>query len=374
MTVPRLTYLSMDSVLHGVGASQVLPYVKGLCARGVSIELHSFEPEPPSVEAHAAMASSGLDWTTHAFGARGSLGGLGRIARGALAVRNGEIVHARSDLAAASAVVSRPRAWVWDMRSFWIDQRVAIGAVRPGSASERLFRRVEAAAARQSSAIVTLSEAAIDELARCHGEEVRSKARVITTCVDLDRFAPTPLPEGDIRLLLSGSFNPLYDLSAMLAFTAAIRQRVGASLTLLRPEHSSWDDPVRAVGGTVASSTFDEMPVHVQGHHAGLVLCERKNPRALMGAMPTKVGEFLACGRPVVVSSGIGDLDALISESRAGAVVRGDGPAALAESAEVLLGLLADPTTPGRCRSLAEKHFSLSDGIESLAALYADLA
>src|SRR5205807_6191950 len=80
--IPTLAYLTFDAVSRGVGASQVLPYVSRLEARGVSVELHEFEPRVP-----------------------GAAGGAGRMLRGALAVRGAELVHARAHLAGAAAVV-----------------------------------------------------------------------------------------------------------------------------------------------------------------------------------------------------------------------------------------------------------------------------
>jgi len=367
VTAPDLSYLTMDSIVGGVGASQVLPYVERLAAGGMRVELHSFEPGPRTSESPIGY---GVDWRPHRFGAGGPAAGLGRVATGAVALRGADVVHARSDLAAASALLARPRAWLWDVRSFWVDQRIALGMVRRGSALERSLRAVERRAARGAAAITTLTQAAIDELARRHGGGVADKARVVTTCVDLKRFRLTPLPDEPVSLLMSGSYNALYDLPTMLRLVAAMRRRRPTGVTLLRPGSTPWDGAVVAEGGLIASSSFAGMPERVRAHHAGLCVCVTADRVALLGAMPTKLGEFLATGRPVVVNAGLGDCDTLLPDAGAGVILQGTDDAALERGATDLLDLLVDPETPARCRRLAEEHFSLDRAVATLLEVY----
>lgn len=367
MVAPALTYLTTDSVVAGVGASQVLPYVQRLARKGLAVELHSYETDPLS---SLPTIGEGISWHPHRFGPPGQLGALARIAVGAGAVRDADVAHARSDLAAAAALLGRPRAWVWDVRSFWVDQRIALGMVRQGSAVERSLRAIERRAAHGASAITALTQAAVDELARRHGVRVADKTRLVTTCVDLDRFPLVPMPDQPIRLLLSGSYNALYDLPTMLRLVTALRRQRPATLTLLRPAPNQWDDSALADGGRVEFSSFADMPGHVGAHHAGLSVCVTHEPMALIGAMPTKIGEFLATGRPVVVNAGLGDCDTLLQDSGTGVVLSGTEDDALDRAASELIELLADPETPTRCRLLAERHFSLDQAVTTLLEVY----
>jgi len=370
MPVPDLTYLTMDSVVAGVGASQVMPYVERLAARGMRVELHSFEHHRP---ARPAPLAHGVIWRPHNFGAGGPAAGLGRVVVGATAVRGADVVHARSDMAAASALLGRPRAWLWDVRSFWVDQRIALGMIRRGSALERSLRAMERRVAHGATAITTLTQAAIEELARRYGGSIADKARVVTTCVDLERFRLSPFPDEPVSLLLSGSYNALYDLPTMLRLVAAIRRRQLAELTFLRPEATPWDEAVLAAGARIASSPFTDMPRHVRAHHAGLSVCVTSDRPALVGAMPTKIGELLASGRPVVVNAGLGDCDALLPRAGAGVVLQGIDDVALERAVMELIDLLADPETPLRCRRLAEQHFNLDRAVSSLWEVYGQI-
>ena len=88
--------------------------------------------------------------------------------------------------------------------------------------------------------------------------------------------------------------------------------------------------------------------------------------------MPTKIGEFLASGRPVVVNAGLGDMDDYLKEFNAGITI-GPNNQNLDTSAKKLLGLLNDLETPYRCRALAEKYFDIESGAKNYMSLYSQM-
>jgi glycosyltransferase involved in cell wall biosynthesis len=93
---------------------------------------------------------------------------------------------------------------------------------------------------------------------------------------------------------------------------------------------------------------------------------------SLSAAMPTKIAEFLACGRPIVVNKGLGDMDQFIEEFNVGVILDGTSKNLL-ESATKLATLLEDNETPSRCRALAEKYFSMEIGAEKYLHLYSQI-
>ena len=104
----------------------------------------------------------------------------------------------------------------------------------------------------------------------------------------------------------------------------------------------------------------------------GMAVCRIDVGPSLTAAMPTKIGEFLACGRPVVVNKGLGDMDLFIQEFDAGVILDGS-PENLLDGANKLASLLLDPETPFRCRALAEKYFSMEKGSVKYLELYSKM-
>jgi glycosyltransferase involved in cell wall biosynthesis len=370
-----LTYLTVDGLSEGVGASQVLAYAERIAGRGVPVHVHSFEKGTPTPQLVEQVRAAGITWTAHPFGAAGARGGVGRVLRGARAVKGAELVHARSDLPAASALLARSPTWVWDVRSLWADQRIALGALTAGGPEHRALQRIEAAAARRAAGVVTLTHAVLPVLDARHGSSVSAKAAVIPTCVDLRRFVMEPMPStAPIRLLLAGTLNTFYDVPAMLALVAVGRSRGRAALDVLSPSSTQWDNALSDAGATRATATPAEMPHRVCDSHVGLSVCRTDAGVSLTAAMPTKIAEFLASGRPVVVNPGLGDADDLVEQAGAGLVLRDLSPKGFASAWDRIEELVADPETPTRCRELAESHFDLEKAVDRLLQLYADVS
>lgn len=373
MDLPALTYLTFDSAVRGIGASQVTPYVERLAQRGMEVHLHSFEEGPPPDRARGRLGE--VRWHPHDFGPRGAMGGVARVARAAWAVRHAALVHASSDLPAAATMLAGRPAWVWDVRAFWADQRIALGMLRAGSATDRVLRRVEAAAARRSTAILTATGAAIPVLAERHGEAVAGKARIVHNCVDLVRFPlALPMPEADpVQVLFSGSFNQLYDVPTMVRLVERLRARRAVRVSVFTPAGTDPPPGLQALGDTFGSVHIDAVADVVAEHHLGFAVCRRDHDLAVRGAAPAKLAEFLACGRPVVLNRGLGDMDELVRLWECGVVIEDTSDPGLEAAADDVERLLADPETPSRCRDLAERHFDLEGAVDQLIATYGDV-
>lgn len=232
--------------------------------------------------------------------------------------------------------------------------------------------RVESGAATRSAGIVTLSRAAIGVLSDRFGDGLGKKARVVTTCVDLERFTPSPLPALDsLRFLLVGTLNALYDVPTMVRLVERVRSRRPAELHVLSPDPSAWRPLFEQVGAAVGEAPAAAMPDRIREAHVGLSLRRPEFAMTSVAATPTKLAEFLAAGRPVVVSPGLGDMDELLARHDCGVVIDDPSGEGLAAAAGELERLVADPALPERCRALAEEHFDLEKGLDRLVDLYA---
>ena len=71
----------------------------------------------------------------------------------------------------------------------------------------------------------------------------------------------------------------------------------------------------------------------------------------------------------MIVSKGIGDMDTLFRDSRAGLVISKDSP--LVGIAAQIQTLVADPDVQDRCRNLAMDHFDMEKAISTYSNVYA---
>ncbi len=276
-------------------------------------------------------------------------------------------------MAAAATMLAGVDRWVWDVRSFWADQKVATGVMPAGSPQVRVMRRVEGLAARRSTAVIALTASAIDELDRRHGGVVSSKARVVTTCVDLDRFGLSDPPPGLLRVLLAGTLNRYYDVESMFDLVAELRRRRPVDFVVASPGDTDWEDELATIEASRVSATPGEMAELISDCHVGLSVCHDEAGASLLAAMPTKIGEFLASGRPVVVNPGLVDAAQMLERDGCGIAFGSSLETGVVDAADRLEDLLADPRTPARCRSLAEFHFDLDRGVDALVEVYTAL-
>ena len=87
-----------------------------------------------------------------------------------------------------------------------------------------------------------------------------------------------------------------------------------------------------------------------------------------LGSSPTKIGEYLACGLPIVANAGVGDVDRLVVDDGAGVLVSSFSEGELAASVCELLTMSSNSET---YRALAEKRFDLRDAIDTYGSVYA---
>lgn len=365
-----VTYVSVDSVQEGVGSSQILPLVKLLALNGYSISLVTCEKTYPTLDLQQEVSGLGINWVILKYGRNGFLGGLARLARLTRRMPRGEILHARSDIPAVAAAIRYPNAKIlWDVRSLWADQRRVINSKGWNLVTFRMALLLEFIAAKRSAGIVTLTHSVVPILENRHKNLPRFRA-VIPTCTQLDRFLPSPLPEGELTCLLAGTFNDFYDLN----LTKQILQELSKLHTLkviwARPSESG--TTVLNVGeAKIISVPYAEMPRVMQESHFGIVMCKNENLEALSAVAPTKVAEFLASGRPLLVSKGIGDLDSIIEKYKVGVVIEPDyKESSLLEFIE----LLNDPEIHVRCRKSAEELFSMDEAVVKYTHLYQNIS
>ena len=362
-----ITYLTVDSIQEGVGSSQITPLILGLAEKGKTVCLITFEKIMPPKELVESFSKAGVVWIAKEFGRPGVIGGMIRLNKLRRNVPDSSVLHGRSDIATAAAIWSGIGAPVlWDVRSLWSDQRLIIGTAGWNSLTARGARALENLSARKSTAMTTLTAAVVPILQQRH-KRIPLIREVIPTCVQTSKFLPSPMPDGQITCLLSGTFNNYYDIKRTKQVLDEIRKSVDLRIIWARAGES----PMERLGvgeDLIVSASHSEMPKVVKDSHFGIAICKQDNLDSLSAAVPTKIGEFLASGRPVIVSNGIGDLDHMLTGTRTGVVI--DHNDSLQTVAEQISVLINDQDTPERCRELAMQHFDMKKSVDKYLGIY----
>lgn len=361
-----IAYIAHDSIVEGIGMSQILPIVTGISRMGWSVVLLSCEKTAVNDDVKRILEGASVTWRPLKFGRQGSIGGFGRLVRIIFRLPSAKIYHCRGDLAASAVALRTSRPLLWDVRGLWVDQRLVIGNISSKSLVITLTRALEKIAAKKALAVTTLAQALYPILLRRYPDLTRIH-KVVPTCTDLDLFQFSDrLPE-KFRLLLSGVFNDYYDLELTSKFIQELKFELEAEVIWCRGAEAVKTD-LNVGEDRILTLRQREMPPVIADATFGIALCKQDIGDSLAGVMPTKIAEFLAVGRPVVVSRGMGDLDELLIQTNSGVVLadEGDIPGAI----ERLMELVRDPLTPTRCRALAESHFDIKKALSDYDSLY----
>lgn len=433
----KVLYLSYDGALDPLGRSQVIPYIEGLSRRGHRFHLLTFEKparieEREEVAAmRARLERAGVVWHPRRYHKRPPvLGTAWDIAVAALLARRIarlgtglDLMHARSYPAALAARLAARRGGIpllFDMRGLWAEERVDGGLWPPGGLLYATTKRVERDLLRDAAGVVTLTEASVPVVGELMAESGASETplRVIPTCVDTRRFRPlrrsggppggvegetgregeigredetgrdddpadpggggrTARPDESV-LAYVGSVGTWYMLREMLELGREwVRLAPGGRLLFLVNQGA---DEVRRLADEIGIPSealelrgvrHEEVPVALAGVRATYFLI-RPAP-SKVASSPTKFGEALALGLPVLLNEGVGDAADVAREDRVGVVVRGFDGVYYRRAVRELLELLDEPGVPERCRRAAEARYALERGVEAYDAFYREI-
>ena len=399
---PATLYLTRTGLLEPLGQSQVLSYARGL-SKDYAVIIVSFERENDlhkrdDVDRLKVLCDAhGICWKPYRYRAKprvfASMWNLVTLVRAATSeVRhtNVRLIHARSYIPAAAAwLVARLTGvpFIFDMRSLWPEELITSRRMRRGSLLHRLIFWAEGRLLGDAAAVVSLTRAGASYLQEAHpGSLDETRLTVIPTCTDLERFRPRSEPHmGSIVIGCHGSIASGWFRIDLLA---AMFSRLSARLPDARFEIITRENPQEVLSALQATGRLNidvtrrmtissALPsqIHDQLKRQSLSLFfYAEGEVSELGRSPTRMGEALGCGTPVITNSGIGDTAEIVRNMGVGLVLEGDSDSALDETADAALRLIRSPDIAARCRATAEALYSLTAGVDAYREIYKRLA
>jgi glycosyltransferase involved in cell wall biosynthesis len=390
----RVLYISHNGLTEPLGRRQALPYLTGLAALGWRITVVSFEKAATADTAAVSrvgelLLGSSVSWTPLRYHNHPPIVSTAYdIARGLWVARRlaprHDLLHARSSVPALIAnLSSRPvdKRWIFDLRGLLAEEYVDAGHWPPGGIRYRVAAAIESKLLRTAAGWVTLSKKVLD---RPPFDTLSVRPHAVIPCsVDLGVFQPSADVRGAVRrelgwgdepvLVYSGSLGSWYRLEEMLDLFRVAREGLpGLRFLILTPQLRIAQQGLQAhkVGDRVVarSASPDDIPRYLASCDAGICFIGRH--RSKIASSPTKYGEYLASGLPVITNTWIGDASDLARE-RPWLLVDDFSPRAYRVATAALRALLADPANTRRAaRDLATREFALSTAIGRYHSLY----
>jgi glycosyltransferase involved in cell wall biosynthesis len=406
----RTLYVSYFGLREPLVQRQVVPYLAELRQDLAGVWLLTFESVHPARWSRAhrsalleALAKRGVLWSYLPYHKRPTVPAtavdvlLGALRVTRLVRRHGiDIVHCRGHVPMAMGSLAKRLCrvrLVFDIRGFMPEEYVDAGVWRANGFLYRLTKRVERRLSAAADAFVVLTERARHHLfaERRDTDAWGRPIAVVPCCVDLRDFA-TPdsmhvaraksalAVEGRRVYVYAGQLGGWYLDDTLVAFLARARARHPAIFAMILTPSPATELEQKLVergfGDTsllVRAVRPEEVPEYLLAGDAGLSFI--KPCFSKISSSPTKIGEYLAAGLPVVSTAGIGDVDALLAANRAGCLLRGFDDAAYDDALGGIEGLLAEGGLRTRLQDVARQNLDLqSVGGPLYRRLYARLA
>lgn len=402
----RILYLSYDGMTDPLGQSQVLPYLIGLTKKGYQFTLISFEKADRLNKGKAIIEKicqeSHIDWhplsytkTPPILSTIKDIKALKKKIRDLHQANPFLLVHCRSYITALAGLWMKKKSGVkmiFDMRGFWADERVDGGLWNLKNplfkTVYKYFKRKEKQFLEQADYTISLThnaEKVIHSWQTIAGQPI--PIQVIPCCVDLALFDPASIqlsavaekkrelniPGGISVLSYIGSIGTWYMLPEMLAFFKRWLQKEQDAIFLFvtndNAEHILAEAAASGITGDnirIRSAARTEVPLFISLCDYSLFFI--KPVFSKKASSPTKQGEIMAMGKPVICNSGVGDTDHVIKEYASGTLVD-EFTDALFDKVinQVVVG---NQFNPEKIRIGASQFFALEEGVRRYEEVY----
>lgn len=404
-TVKNILFISYDGMTDPLGQSQVLPYLQGLSKCGYKIFLLSCEKKQSFANNKAIIyklvKEYGIHWIPVGYTKNppviSTLLDIYKLRKEAKKIHRQytlDLVHTRPGVPALIGLWMKKKfgiKFLNDIRDFYADSRVdghMWNLKNPlYSMVYRFFKRKEAAQMAVNDGIVCLTFAAEKVIRQLPMFKNEIPVEVIPCSVDLELFNPARISEkqteavkdqfgikpADIVFTYLGSVGGLYLTDEMLNFCKTASNKIPAAKFLfispgrhdeIAAAAARYHIPAQKLIITKASR--QEVPVFLSVSNFSIFFIRPCFSRKSQS--PTKHGEIMAMGIPVITNRGIGDVEEIIEEYRSGMVIKAFSEEEYIGVVEkITSGITFDPVT---IRKGAVDFYDLTAAVKKYERMY----
>jgi glycosyltransferase involved in cell wall biosynthesis len=387
----RILYLSYEGMTDALGQSQVLAYMEKLSAY-YDISIISCEKKDRyqtfGREIEEKCERAGITWhplfytkSPPILSTVYDVWKMMRKAKSLFREKPFDIVHCRSYITSLVGIKLKEQfgaKYIFDMRGFWIDEKVEAGYWDTRKWLYRVvvkyLRKKETLFFNQADIIVSLTQAGKNAIVAAR-PACENKIYIVPTCVNLEVFKPYQvstrerirkelgIPADSFVLLYSGGYGANYDIDFLKTVFKKIKEhKPGARILILSKDGVTGleNDPIRA-DAVAVTLPYSKVGEYLMAGNIGVI--NYTNHFSVAGRSPTKLGEYWASGLPAVAPKGIGDVDYLFSHYK--------NSGSLYDEADFTNKLDEIVTTDKEVlRSYAEDYFSLDNGVKKYNTIY----
>ncbi len=347
-------FLSYDGMTDNLGQSQVIPYLIGLSSSGYRITIISCEKEV-GYKKNAEVISSllqrhNIDWHPLHYTKKppvlSTLWDIRKMKNKVVELHREKkfvLVHCRSyitTLAVLGFCERKSLPFVFDMRGFWADERVEGKIWSLKNPIFQLifnyFKKKELEFVSKAAAVVSLTHAAKIQIQKWNISDRSKKHIFVIPCsADFDLFDVASSEEkilarkqagfdqNEFVLVYLGSLGTWYMLEEMLDLFVVLKSQLPQSKFYIITNDSKElvlklanDKGISLDSIVIDSAQRAEVPHKLAAADWGISFIQPSYSKK--ASSPTKMGELLAMGIPLIVNSKVGDVKEIIEQTKGG--------------------------------------------------------
>lgn len=406
MQPKHILFISYDGMTDPLGQSQVIPYLAGLTREGYTFTIMSCD-KPEKYRSHKEyveklIAPYAIRWISLPYHKKPPVLSsvydfwkLKQAARRLHREHHIDMVHTRPGVPQLVALYLKKKfgiRFMNDIRGFWADERVDGGMWNLSNplykTVYRFFKRKEDDCIRVADYNTCLTYKGREEILKWDHLPQPVKLDVVPCSVDLDLFDPAKIDlslkekfaaelnigKDDFVISYLGSIGGWYMTREMMQFAGILLAKMPHARFLFISNNNHEDILAAARQFNIPADKIivkfgkrHEVPVLLSFSNFSLFFI--KPCYSKISSSPTKHGEIMAMGIPVIANSGVGDVKEIVEKYNAGYVLDGFTEAEMEAVAEKInRGEKQFSSTA--IREGAKDFYSLEKTLEVYASVY----
>ena len=402
MKEKKIVFLSYDGITDPLGQSQILPYLFGISSnKNYKITILSFEKTKNYLQNKDVISNklkkNNFDWIPlkytkypPIFSTLWDIYKLNHTIK-RLKVKGIDLIHCRSYITSMVALKQKNKhniPFIFDMRGFYADERVD---GRIWNLNNIIYKKIYNYFKLKEKEFLQSSDYTIS--LTTNGKKAieswklpnQSKIKVIPCCTDENLFQSKNIQDArsklgfnkeDFIISYIGSIGTWYMLDEMLDFFKCLKMKKSTAkfffITKDNPQQIL--EKVKSKGIEISSikiqpSSREMMPSYIAVSNFSIFFIMPVFSKK--ASSPTKMGEIMNLGIPIICNSGVGDVDEIMGKSMPELLVKEFSN----KEYERVIDLITNNYNPNQKTIIETSHsyYSLEKGIEKYKEVYKEI-
>ena len=370
-----------------LGQSQVLPYIINLSKEDYKFHLISFEKLDRYTENHSLIEKicleNNIQWYPLRYNKKPPLLStifdlykMKKLAKKLHFKHGFSLVHCRSYISSLVGLNFKRLygiPFLFDMRGFWADERVDGGLWNLKNPFYKLvyfyFKRKEKQFLLESSHIISLTYNGKKNILKTPSfSHLENNISVIPCCADLSLFKPIKRDSNSFIIGYLGSLGTWYLVREMLSFFQKVKKKIpNAKFHILTKDDSgiifTHCKKLGIDSENIHVEESDREDIPFKTRNWNFSLCFIIPTFSKIFSSPTKQGELMGMGIPIICNSGVGDVDFIVEKYKSGFILN--------DISKVNLDYILNISfKKQKLNEGAKDYFSLNKGVKSYNKIY----